>query len=131
MLKLLCGHRIEHLGTIDKNSNLIITYVPQDTSHLQGTLTDLAMQHGIDESLFKTVLYKTGFTRQQFEKDMSNFSDGQKKKALIASSLCEQAHLYVWDEPLDFVDVYTRIQIENLIKEFEPTMIFIEHDKAF
>lgn len=67
----------------------------------------------------------------QFEKDISEFSGGQKKKVLIAKSLCEQAHLYVWDEPLNFIDIYSRMQIEQLIKDFSPTMIFVEHDKSF
>jgi lincosamide and streptogramin A transport system ATP-binding/permease protein len=67
----------------------------------------------------------------QFEKDMRDFSGGQKKKVLIARSLCEQAHLYLWDEPLNFVDVLSRIQIENLLLEFKPAMIFVEHDRAF
>lgn len=131
LLKLLRGEHIKHMGTIDKGSNLIISYVSQDTSHLKGTLTDIAIESRIDESLFKTILYKMGFNRQQFEKDLRDFSDGQKKKTLIAKSLCEQAHLYVWDEPLNFVDIYSRIQIENLLKEYKPTMIFVEHDKAF
>ncbi|MCH5162391.1 MAG: ABC-F type ribosomal protection protein [Clostridiales bacterium] len=131
LLKLLCGQQIEHSGTIDIGSNLIISYVPQDTSHLLGTLANFAVLHGIDESLFKTILRKMGFDRKQFEKDMSEFSDGQKKKALIAKSLCEKAHLYVWDEPLNFIDIYSRIQIEDLLDEFQPTMIFVEHDKAF
>ena len=64
-------------------------------------------------------------------KDIQDFSGGQKKKVLIAKSLCEQAHLYVWDEPLNFIDVYSRMQIEQLIKEFSPTMVFVEHDSVF
>ncbi len=131
LLKLLCGQPIEHSGTIDVGANLIISYVPQDTSHLQGTLTEFAALHGIDESLFKAVLHKMGFDKRQFEKNTADFSDGQKKKTLIAKSLCEQAHLYVWDEPLNFIDIYSRIQIENLLNEFQPAMIFVEHDKAF
>lgn len=131
LLKLLCGQPIEHSGVIDIGSNLIISYVSQDTSYLQGTLTDFAALHNIDESLFKAILHKMGFDKRLFENDISEFSDGQKKKTLIAKSLCEQAHLYVWDEPLNFIDVYSRIQIENLLNEFQPTMIFVEHDKAF
>ncbi len=72
-----------------------------------------------------------GLSREQFEKDMSEFSDGQKKKTLLAASLCVEAHLYVWDEPLNFIDVFSRIQIENLLAEFQPSMLFVEHDKAF
>lgn len=35
------------------------------------------------------------------------------------------------DEPLNFIDLYSRMQIEQLITEFSPTMIFVEHDSAF
>ena len=50
---------------------------------------------------------------------------------LLAGSLSERAHLYVWDEPLNFIDLLSRIQIEDLIEEFQPTMLFVEHDKSF
>ena len=49
----------------------------------------------------------------------------------LAKSLCEQAHLYLWDEPLDFLDVFARMQIEKLLLQFCPTMLFVEHDEAF
>ena len=131
LLKLLAGFPIGHTGTISIGSGLVISYVPQDTSHLKGNLSDFARENQIDESLFKAVLRKLDFERIQFEKDMADFSGGQKKKVLIAKSLCEQAHLYVWDEPLNFIDVYSRIQIERLIMEFSPAMIFVEHDRFF
>lgn len=131
LLKLLTGKSIQYTGTITIGAGLIISYVPQETSHLQGTLRDFAKEHHIHESLFKAVLRKLDLERIQFEKDIKEFSGGQKKKVLIAKSLCEQAHLYVWDEPLNFIDIYSRMQIEQLIKQFSPTMIFVEHDKAF
>lgn len=131
LLKILAGESIQHTGTVTIGSGLVISYVPQDTSFLRGSLADFAEEHQIDETLFKTVLRKLDFERVQFEKDMADFSGGQKKKILIAKSLCQQAHLYVWDEPLNFVDVYSRIQIEELIREFSPTMLLVEHDRAF
>ncbi|WP_164129876.1 Lsa family ABC-F type ribosomal protection protein [Sharpea azabuensis] len=131
LLKLLIGESIEHTGTIERGSGLVISYVPQDTSHIKGRLSDYAQDNSLDESLFKAILRKMDFERIQFEKDMQDFSAGQKKKVLIAKSLCEQAHLYVWDEPLNYTDIYSRMQIEQLLKAFSPTMIFVEHDKAF
>ena len=131
LLKLLTGQPIGHCGTISVGSGLRLSYVPQDTSMLKGSLSELAENSRIDESLFKAVLRKMDFERTQFDKKMEDFSAGQKKKVLIAKSLCEQAHLYVWDEPLNYIDIYSRMQIENLIKEFAPTMIFVEHDIAF
>lgn len=131
LLKLLMGQKIEHHGTIAVGSGIKLSYVPQDTSTLQGSLSAFAEANHIEESLFKAILRKMGFSRMQFDKNMEDFSAGQKKKVLIAKSLCEQAHLYVWDEPLNYIDIYSRMQIENLIKEFSPAMIFVEHDLAF
>lgn len=131
VLKLLAGESISFMGNLNKGSNLVISYVSQDTSYLSGCLRDFAENNGIDESLFKSILRKFDFSRVQFDKDMSEFSCGQKKKVLIAKSLCEKAHLYIWDEPLNFIDVISRMQIEDLILASRPTIIFVEHDSAF
>lgn len=131
ILKLICGEEVSYTGTFRKGSQLKISYVSQDTSHLQGNLTDFARSNGLDESLFKAILRKLDFSRVQFEKDMAAFSGGQKKKVLIAKSLCERAHLYVWDEPLNFIDVISRMQIEELLLQHAPTILFVEHDSEF
>lgn len=131
LLKLICGENIQYSGNLDIDSNLKVSYVSQDTSDLKGSLTAYAEQYTVDESLLKAILRKMGFERSQFEKDIENFSEGQKKKVLIARSLCEQAHLYIWDEPLNYIDVITRMQIEELILEYKPTMLFVEHDSVF
>lgn len=133
ILKLICGlsEGFSYSGEFKKGSGLIVSYVPQDTSFLNGNLSSYALMNSLDESLFKAVLRKLDFSRVQFEKNMSEFSAGQKKKVLLAKSLCEKAHLHVWDEPLNFVDVISRIQIEELILEFKPTMLIVEHDRAF
>ncbi len=124
------GSDIDYSGSLSIGSQLIISYVPQDTSHLRGSLSEYGYERNIDESLFKTILRKLGFEKIQFEKNIEDFSGGQKKKVLIAGSLCERAHLYIWDEPLNFIDVYSRMQIEQLITEYEPTMIFAVHRRA-
>ncbi|WP_411681828.1 Lsa family ABC-F type ribosomal protection protein [Clostridium thailandense] len=129
--KLICGEDIYYTGTFRKGSELKISYVSQDTSHLKGNLTDYAFENNIDESLFKAILRKLDFSRTQFEKDMSSFSGGQKKKVLIAKSLCEKVHLHIWDEPLNFIDVISRMQIEQLLLEYSPTLLFVEHDSEF
>jgi len=131
LLKLICGECITHSGEFATSTGLKISYVSQDTSYLHGNLTDYAREYGIDESLFKAILRKLDFLRVQFEKDMRDYSGGQKKKVLLARSLCEQAHLLVWDEPLNFVDVLSRMQIERLLLEYKPTILFVEHDRVF
>nr|WP_145163710.1 Lsa family ABC-F type ribosomal protection protein [Paenibacillus terrae] len=131
ILKLICGEDIPYNGGFHKDAQLKISYVAQDTSHLRGDLSEYAKSCGIDESLFKSILRKLDFSRLQFEKDISTYSGGQKKKVLIARSLSERAHLYIWDEPLNFVDVISRMQIEELLLEYTPTLLFVEHDSEF
>lgn len=131
ILKLVFGEEIAHSGAVALASGLKISYVSQDTSALHGGLHDYALALGIDETQFKTILRKMGFSRIQFEKNIEEFSSGQKKKTMLAGSLCEQAHLYIWDEPLNFIDVLSRIQIEALILQYAPSMLFVEHDAAF
>lgn len=131
ILKRILGMEIPCAGEIDIGSGLTLSYVPQDTAHLRGRLEEYAGKLGIEEALFKAMLRKLDFERAQFGKEMQEFSAGQKKKVLLAGSLCQRAHLYIWDEPLNYVDVLSRIQIENLILEFGPTLLFVEHDAVF
>lgn len=131
ILKLICGEDIAYTGTLRKNRQLKISYVPQSTEHLRGSLQEYARQREIDTGKFLTILRKLDLPRGQFDKTMEGFSAGQKKKVLLAASLCEQAHLYVWDEPLNYIDVLSRVQIEELLLEYRPTLLFVEHDEAF
>ena len=131
IIKLLAGEPVPHTGIVRLGSGLAVSYIPQDTSFLSGSLKDFALQEGIDETLFKTILRKLDFSRTQFEMELSTFSAGQKKKVLVAKSLCQKAHLYVWDEPLNYIDVISRIQIEKVLLESCPAMVFVEHDAAF
>lgn len=131
IVKLLCKEEISYTGNLRVASQLKLSYVPQGTSHLKGDLNDFAMANDIDITIFKALLRKLDFSRDQLEKDMSYLSAGQKKKVLIAKSLCEKAHLHIWDEPLNYIDVISRMQIEALILEHQPTLLFIEHDSEF
>ncbi|MBI4855316.1 MAG: ABC-F type ribosomal protection protein [Acetobacterium woodii] len=131
LLKLLQGDPISFGGSLNLGSQLKISHIPQDTDCLCGDLRNYARCEEIDESLFKTILRKLGFSREQFEKNMATFSEGQKKKVYLARSLCQSAHLYLWDEPLNYIDVLSRVQIEELLLQTPPTIVFVEHDHSF
>ena len=131
LIKLILGEAIPYTGDLWRGSGLRISYVSQDTSRLRGRLSDFARDSGIDENLFLAMLAKLEVPKAQMEKDMSALSAGQKKKVLLAKSICEPAHLHIWDEPMNYIDVISRMQIEELLLQFRPTILFVEHDKAF
>ena len=118
-------------GTLNVAAGLVVSYISQDTSFLKGDIRSLCKERDLDESLMMTVLRKLDFERVQFTKNMEDYSEGQKKKVLIAASLITPAHLYIWDEPLNYIDVFSRMQIEKLINSFKPTMLLVEHDVRF
>ena len=131
IIKLICGEQIPHTGELRIGTGLTISYVPQDASHLRGRLSDFARESGVDESLFLAMLAKLDVSKEQMEKDMSALSAGQKKKVLLARSICQPKNLHIWDEPMNYIDVISRMQIEELLLTFQPTILFVEHDKTF
>ncbi len=131
LLKVLLGKKIDTGGILRQPRNLVISYVPQQFDFLSGSLFDYIEANNIDKTQFLTVFRKMGISRDQFDIPMEDYSNGQKKKVLLAKSLCESAHIYLWDEPLNYIDIISRLQIEKLILEYAPTMILVEHDKKF
>lgn len=118
-------------GICETASGLVISYVPQDASFLHGSVPFFCEERGLDRSLFCTVLRQLDLSRAQLAKDISEYSAGQKKKVLLAASLLTPAHLYIWDEPLNFIDIFSRMQLEKLLAAYRPTMLFAEHDIRF
>ena len=131
ILKLICGQPIPYTGEMWRGTGLRISYVSQDTSGLRGSFSDFLAGGEADESLMLAILAKLDVSRSQVDKDLSALSAGQKKKLLLARSICEPAHLHVWDEPMNYIDVISRMQLEELLTTFQPTILFVEHDKAF
>ena len=118
-------------GVCETAAGLVISYVNQDTSMLKGSIREFSRARGLDESLFCAILRQLDMERVQFLKNMEDYSEGQKKKVLIAASLLTPAHVYIWDEPLNYIDVFSRMQIEKLLLDYQPTMLFVEHDVRF
>ena len=125
------NHAVEESGICEIAPGLTISYVAQDTAGLNGNLSAFCEARHLDQSLFFTILRQLDFERIQFSKNIEEYSEGQKKKVLLAASLLTPAHLYIWDEPLNYIDVFSRMQIEKLLLEYRPTMIFVEHDTCF
>ena len=127
----MCKDSFVESGLLKTASGLKISYVNQDTSFLRGSIQQFCAQRGFNESLFCSLCRQLDLDRAQFSKNIEEFSEGQKKKVLIAASLLTPAHLYIWDEPLNYMDVFSRMQIEKLILAYKPTMLVVEHDVRF
>lgn len=131
ILKLILGEKLCYEGEFNIANHLKISYVSQLTNELKGSLSHYAEECNVEEGMFKAMLSKMGFSTEELSRKMEDCSEGQKKKILVARSICENSHLYIWDEPLNYIDIPSREQIEDAILEYKPTMIFVEHDGTF
>ena len=127
----MAGMDIVEEGSCEVASGCIISYVGQETTELEGNISDYCKERNLDKSLFYSILRQLDLEREQLLKNIEDYSDGQKKKVLLATSLLTPAHLYIWDEPLNYIDIFSRMQLEKLILEYQPTMLFVEHDRTF
>lgn len=121
----------EATGTITMPNDLAISKVRQQHLDNTGTLKDFAQQHKLDLTLFLNHLRILGFDRDVFHVPIEQMSQGQQKKVELAKSLGTDAEIFLWDEPLNFLDIYNQQQLEDMITTYAPTLLFVEHDEDF
>ncbi|MBS7578111.1 MULTISPECIES: ribosomal protection-like ABC-F family protein [unclassified Enterococcus] len=121
----------EAAGCVSIASGLKISYISQNFENNKGNLKEFARANHLDYSLFLNQLKKLGMERAVFEQRIETMSMGQRKKIELARALTVPANLYVWDEPLNYLDVFNYRQLEQLILNKLPPMIFVEHDMVF
>ncbi|CCI85683.1 ABC superfamily ATP binding cassette transporter [Lactobacillus pasteurii DSM 23907 = CRBIP 24.76] len=128
---LLEQGQFEEDGEIQKVENLKISYLPQEFTIYSGHLADFAQKEQVDYEKLLNNLKKMGFPRSSFNTKIEDMSMGQQKRVALAKSLAQEANLYLWDEPANYLDVFNQDQLIKLLKEVKPAMILIEHDRYF
>lgn len=131
MKSLLGQQQFISSGQVDWYQNVQKVYLPQNLPIFSGQLTDYAQSKGLSPELLLTTLRKLGFERDLFYQDMQQFSLGQKRKVGLALCLCQPGAIYFLDEPLNYLDIISRQQIQDAIAVAQPTLLFIEHDQHF
>lgn len=127
LLSLLgCKQCNDHITYL---SNLKLSTINQIEQNIDSTLVDYCKQQKIDLTQISTILINLGMNRKDFKVNLKGWSNGQLKKLAIAKSISTPAHLYIWDEPLNYLDIIARQQIIELIKNSNMTLIIVEHDK--
>jgi lincosamide and streptogramin A transport system ATP-binding/permease protein len=96
-----------------------------------GSLREHLREAGLDETAFRNIMGAFGVSGDLFERPLESFSQGERKKVDLCRSFVGSAHLWIWDEPMNYIDMMSREQIEEAILRHEPTMLFVEHDRRF
>lgn len=118
-------------GTILRPQNINSSYVRQIYTDNRGLLPAFATANGLDYETFLSNLKKLGMERAVFTNVIEKMSLGQQKKVELAKSLSVPSELYVWDEALNYLDLYNHQQLEAVIQATQPTMLLVDHDADF
>ena len=136
------GERVGVVGTNGCGKSTLLKYIADNAqgtavSYLAqqfedgGSPAQYAARFDISEGDFYSMLAKLGFKESDRGRDMRNLSVGQRKKVALARSLLQSAQLYIWDEPLNYLDVTAREMVEEAVINSGATIIFVEHDAQF
>lgn len=132
LISAILGNRaVIKSGNVKLRQNISVSYLPQNFDQIHGTIAEFAAEKNIEVQDLLAMLRKLGFERDLFDKRIEQMSMGQKRKIALARSLCEHANIYIWDEPLNYLDVITREQVQDVILKVKPTLLMIDHDREF
>ena len=147
LLRLIAGEYAPTSGTISKDADLTIGYLPQVMLHKDGrTLREEVMSicptsdsdsgpTSKSEALFIAEMDKTivglGFERKDFDRPCSEFSGGWRMRIELAKILLQHPDLLLLDEPTNHLDIESIQWLEEFLAGSPSAVIVVSHDRAF
>ncbi len=129
LLKLIMG-KLSARGIL-RAEELKITEALQEPLWKEGHLKDLIERADINSENFEKLCWLFDLPDALFQRPLETFSKGELKKIEIARALSVDNHLILLDEPLNYMDIYFREQLEKAILALNLTIMFVEHDEWF
>ena len=80
---------------------------------------------------YETVINKFGFTKEDKEKKISDFSGGQRTKIAFIKLLLSKPDILLLDEPTNHLDVTTIEWLEGYLKNYPKAVVIVSHDRMF
>ena len=113
----------QHIGYLsqiiefkDKNTNLVQYFIDET---------------GLNDEISRSKLFKFQFYKQDLNKRVGNLSGGEKLRLKLAIMLQQDINFLILDEPTNHIDIETREVLEETLKDFKGTMLFVSHDRYF
>lgn len=131
-LNLLLG-KYSYSGSIDTNA--VFDYFPYQITEKQMRLSAAEfieeLKCGCESWRVICELTRLDEDAEILYRPFYTLSPGERTKVLLAVLFSGENDFLLIDEPLNFIDVFSRMQIEKLLLEYRPTMLFVEHDVRF
>ena len=124
---------IDNDSNIKIGSNVKIGYIPQQISFEEDeTILEYAKKYfNGDESHLRSALNKFEFYGENVFKKTSKLSGGEKVRLKLFALIQDKCNFIILDEPTNHLDIYTKESLEEALKNFSGTLLFVSHDRYF
>ncbi|MEI6244750.1 MAG: ABC-F family ATP-binding cassette domain-containing protein, partial [Acidobacteriota bacterium] len=136
LLKMLAGALEPDAGEVKLGASLKMGYFAQQSLQLLNpdlTIWEQMQNDFPQESIgsLRSLLGAFQFSGDEIEKKIRSLSGGERSRLVIARMLLYPPNFLVLDEPTNHLDLATKDMLITALKDFEGTMIFVSHDRAF
>ena len=84
-----------------------------------------------DQTRVRNILAQAGLVAEDMEKKVRMLSGGERAKLALAVFECENGNTLLLDEPTNHLDLPARESLEEALKTFDGTVLFVSHDRYF
>ena len=139
LLRLLIGELAPQAGQLRWGANLEIAYFDQSREQLnpEKSVRDNLCEGGDYVTVKGKPRHVIGYLKQflfppeRIDTPVKVLSGGEKNRLMLAQLFTQSANMLVLDEPTNDLDVDTLELLEDLLIEFDGTILLVSHDRAF
>lgn len=134
LIKMILGEDNDFIGKLKLGSSIKIGYIPQNIFFQNDNQTVLEYYlegNNLSETEARSKLAKYGFRQENAFKRIGKLSGGEKVRIILMKLIQKDINFLILDEPTNHIDIDTREILEEALKEYKGTVLFVSHDRFF
>lgn len=133
ILKMIMGLDNEYDGEIAVNPSIKIGYLSQEFEDMKrnNTILDEVLQIGTTKNDARMLLACLMFRGENVFKKIDDLSLGERSRVAFAKLILSGAQLLILDEPTNYMDIVSCEKIEEVMLEYQGTILVVSHDRYF
>jgi ATP-binding cassette subfamily F protein 3 len=134
LLRMITGQIAPLAGTFRIGANVKIGVMAQDQDTLiptENALEAVQRIHGWNDTEARSFLSKFLFTGDAVFTSAELMSYGERARLMLAQLVAQGTNLLLLDEPINHMDIASRVRFEEALKEYEGTILAVVHDRYF
>lgn len=134
LIKMILGQDTNFQGELKLGTSIKIGYISQNIifEDNEKTVLDYFLEgNNLSETKARSKLAKYGFRQENAFKRIGKLSGGEKVRIILMKLIQRDINFLILDEPTNHIDIDTREILEEALKEYKGTALFVSHDRFF